>query len=246
MLLWLIASMLKPILAYEPGASPKNVVCSKSLQNRSFSRVTMFGRHGIIVASIWKRYFFTVWTSTNGCSFRTARQARRQRRARQHQHQQQQQQVAGSTSRFLSLSLFHLQFHQHLTSSFYTRRSQKHKEDSLLKQLFALSGSVGIKAVRKHVDEIDPLCLFHISFCCYYYYYYYSYQRQQKSFQFTFACASSWIYRTHKYIGYPFEMDRREPWDRFEMNGQDKYFTCCLFIVKEHIKIIFKIWSLTK
>ena len=39
--------------------------------------------------------------------------------------------------------------------SFYARRSQKLKKDSQLKQLFALSGSVGVKA-NIHVDEIDP------------------------------------------------------------------------------------------
>ena len=39
------------------------------------------------------------------------------------------------------------------TRSFYARRSQKRKKGSQLKQL---SGSVGVKAVRKHIDEIDP------------------------------------------------------------------------------------------
>ena len=47
-------------------------------------------------------------------------------------------------------------FHQHFRSSFYTRRSQKLKKDSQVKQLFALSGSAGVKAVHEHVDEIDP------------------------------------------------------------------------------------------
>ena len=42
------------------------------------------------------------------------------------------------------------------TSSFYLRRSQKHKsQDSQVKQLFALLGPASIKAGRKHVDEID-------------------------------------------------------------------------------------------
>ena len=52
--------------------------------------------------------------------------------------------------------LVRCQFHQHFTRSFYARRSQKRKKDSQLKQLFVLAGSVGIKAVCKHVDEIDP------------------------------------------------------------------------------------------
>ena len=47
------------------------------------------------------------------------------------------------------------QFDQHLTGSFYAPRSQKHNKDSQFKQLFALLGSVGVKAVGKHVDEID-------------------------------------------------------------------------------------------
>ena len=33
------------------------------------------------------------------------------------------------------------------------------KKDSQLKQLFALLGSAGVKAVLKHVDEIDPRSL---------------------------------------------------------------------------------------
>ena len=32
----------------------------------------------------------------------------------------------------------------------------KAQKDNQLKQLFALSGSAGIKALRKHIDEIDP------------------------------------------------------------------------------------------
>ena len=42
------------------------------------------------------------------------------------------------------------------TRSFYALRSQKRTKDSHLKLLFALLGSEGIKAVRKHVDEINP------------------------------------------------------------------------------------------
>ena len=49
------------------------------------------------------------------------------------------------------------QFHQHFTQSFYAHKSQKHNKDSQLKQLFALSGTVRVKAAGKHVDEIDPL-----------------------------------------------------------------------------------------
>ena len=48
------------------------------------------------------------------------------------------------------------QFHHYFTSSFYTSRSQKRKKDSQVKQLFALSGSVRVKAAHKHADEIDP------------------------------------------------------------------------------------------
>ena len=47
------------------------------------------------------------------------------------------------------------QFHEHFTSSFYARRSQKGQKDSQVKQLFALLGSACVKDVRKHVDEID-------------------------------------------------------------------------------------------
>ena len=34
------------------------------------------------------------------------------------------------------------------------------KKDSQAKQLFALSGSVRVKAGRKHIEEIDPWCAF--------------------------------------------------------------------------------------
>ena len=37
------------------------------------------------------------------------------------------------------------QFHQHLMSSFYACRSQIHKKDSQVKQLFALLGLVRVK-----------------------------------------------------------------------------------------------------
>ena len=48
------------------------------------------------------------------------------------------------------------QFQQHFMSSSYPRRSQKRKKDSQLKELFVLLQSAGVKAVRKHFDEIDP------------------------------------------------------------------------------------------
>ena len=53
------------------------------------------------------------------------------------------------------------QFHHHFTHSFYGRRSQKCKKGSQVKQLFALLGSAGLKAARKHIDEIDPWGQFH-------------------------------------------------------------------------------------
>ena len=48
------------------------------------------------------------------------------------------------------------QFHQHFTRSFYARRSSKAQKDSLIKQLFALSGSVSVKDACKQIDERDP------------------------------------------------------------------------------------------
>jgi len=48
------------------------------------------------------------------------------------------------------------QFHQHFPSSFYACRSQRCKKHWWLDCLFALLGSVGIKAAHKHVGEIDP------------------------------------------------------------------------------------------
>ena len=53
-------------------------------------------------------------------------------------------------------TLSRTQFHQHFTSSFYARGSQKRKKDSQIKQLFALLGPVCLNAARKHVGEIDP------------------------------------------------------------------------------------------
>ena len=59
-----------------------------------------------------------------------------------------------------STRTFHIvsrgQFHQHSTNSFYAQRSQKRITDCQVKQLFALLGSVCVKAASKHVDEIDP------------------------------------------------------------------------------------------
>ena len=63
------------------------------------------------------------------------------------------------TSFSLVFCFFKGQFHQHFMSSFHAPRSQKCKKDSLVKQLFLLSGSECIKAEHKHVDEIDPRCL---------------------------------------------------------------------------------------
>ena len=53
-------------------------------------------------------------------------------------------------------------FHQHFTCSFYVHRSQKCKKDNQLKQLFALLGSVHVKAERKQVDEMTAFLLRHI------------------------------------------------------------------------------------
>ena len=39
------------------------------------------------------------------------------------------------------------------------RRSQKRKNDSQLKQLFALLGSAGVKVACEHINEIDPSSL---------------------------------------------------------------------------------------
>ena len=48
-----------------------------------------------------------------------------------------------------------VQFHQNFTCNFFSHRSQKCKKDSQLKQLFALLGSVQVKAGHKHIDEIE-------------------------------------------------------------------------------------------
>ena len=49
------------------------------------------------------------------------------------------------------------QFHHHFMSSFYARRSQKRKKrQSTYEAFLALLRSAGIKAARKHADEIDP------------------------------------------------------------------------------------------
>ena len=65
---------------------------------------------------------------------------------------------AGSRARVTSKTLSTLgKFHQHFTSSFYAHRSQKRQKDSQVKQLFALLGSVSIKAARKHVKDLSTL-----------------------------------------------------------------------------------------
>jgi hypothetical protein len=51
-------------------------------------------------------------------------------------------------------------FHQHFISIFYLRRSQKHKKHFDMPVLFQLLGSFRLKAVHKHVGEIDPRLLF--------------------------------------------------------------------------------------
>ena len=48
------------------------------------------------------------------------------------------------------------QFYQHWMCSFYVLRSQKCKKNSQIKQFFALSGSVCVKATHKFVGEIYP------------------------------------------------------------------------------------------
>ena len=61
---------------------------------------------------------------------------------------------------FLSILVFHLRtagvnFINKLIINFYASRSQKHKKDSQVKQLFALLGSAGVRAAHKLVDKID-------------------------------------------------------------------------------------------
>ena len=48
------------------------------------------------------------------------------------------------------------QFHQRVYVQLLHAQIPKAQKDSQVKQLFALSGSLRIKAVPKHVDEIDP------------------------------------------------------------------------------------------
>jgi len=48
--------------------------------------------------------------------------------------------------------------HQHFRRSFYTLRSQKRIKDWKLDCLFAHLGYLYLKALRKHVKEIDPWC----------------------------------------------------------------------------------------
>jgi len=48
------------------------------------------------------------------------------------------------------------QFNQHFMRSFYTRRSQKHKNDSQVISLFALLGSVCTKALCKILMKLTP------------------------------------------------------------------------------------------
>jgi len=55
-------------------------------------------------------------------------------------------------------------FHQHFTSSFCIRRSQKCKKKQIIWPspcLFVLLGSPFVKAAHKYVVEIDPWCPFH-------------------------------------------------------------------------------------
>ena len=57
----------------------------------------------------------------------------------------------------LSIATFiRSQFHRQFRISFYTCRSQKRKKDWKVNQLFALWGSVLVKAACKYIDEIDP------------------------------------------------------------------------------------------
>ena len=50
--------------------------------------------------------------------------------------------------------VFKCQFHQHSTSSFYARRSQKRKKDCQVKQFFVLSGSVCVKAAHRTLMKL--------------------------------------------------------------------------------------------
>ena len=65
---------------------------------------------------------------------------------------------AGSRASVTSKTLSTLgQFHQHFTSSLYAHISQKLQKDSQVKQLFALLGSVSVKAARKHFKDFVNL-----------------------------------------------------------------------------------------
>jgi len=62
---------------------------------------------------------------------------------------------------------FRCLFNQHFTSSFYTRRSQKHKNNSQAISHFAFLGYTHVKAAYKHVGEIDSSrqsCFNHTSY----------------------------------------------------------------------------------
>ena len=48
------------------------------------------------------------------------------------------------------------QFHHHFTQSFNGCRSQKHKKDSQIKQLFALLGFAHVKAACKKMVKLTP------------------------------------------------------------------------------------------
>jgi len=53
------------------------------------------------------------------------------------------------------------QFHQHFTSSLYKRRSQKRtKLSQAVSLLYVFLGSIWVKALSKHVGEIDPWLFF--------------------------------------------------------------------------------------
>ena len=54
------------------------------------------------------------------------------------------------------VSVNRCQFHQHFMSSFYAPDTKSAKKDTQVQQLFALLGSAHVKALRKHVDGIDP------------------------------------------------------------------------------------------
>jgi hypothetical protein len=53
-----------------------------------------------------------------------------------------------------------IKFHQHFACSFYAQRSQNHKKTLMMWLFFALLGSSWVKAVHKHIGEIDPFSKF--------------------------------------------------------------------------------------